>query len=44
MSLEEARAILAARSDEIDLRPPGLPDDFERLRWFPLPSACLATT
>ncbi|MFF4624116.1 aminotransferase class V-fold PLP-dependent enzyme [Nonomuraea jabiensis] len=42
--LEEARAVLAARSDEIDLRPPGLPDDFERLRWFPLPAACLATT
>ncbi|MEV6038991.1 aminotransferase class V-fold PLP-dependent enzyme [Nonomuraea sp. NPDC052116] len=41
--LEEARAILAARSDEIDLRPPGLPDDFERLRWFPLPASCLAT-
>ncbi|MEV4110960.1 aminotransferase class V-fold PLP-dependent enzyme [Nonomuraea sp. NPDC049695] len=40
--LEEARAILAARSDEIDLRPPDLPDDFERLRWFPLPAGCLA--
>ncbi|GAA1654671.1 aminotransferase class V-fold PLP-dependent enzyme [Nonomuraea maheshkhaliensis] len=40
--LEQARAILESRPDEIDLAPPDLPDDFERLRWFPLPRACQA--
>ncbi|MFC4117647.1 aminotransferase class V-fold PLP-dependent enzyme [Nonomuraea zeae] len=40
--LARARELLAARPDEIDLRPSGLPGEFERLRWFPLPAACLA--
>jgi selenocysteine lyase/cysteine desulfurase len=40
--LHEARDLLAARSDHIDDGPTGLPEDFEALRWFPLPPACLA--
>ncbi|MFC6086852.1 aminotransferase class V-fold PLP-dependent enzyme [Sphaerisporangium aureirubrum] len=40
--LAQARAILAARPDDLDPRPPGLPADFERLRWFPLPAACVS--
>ena len=40
--LDRARTLLASRPDETDVRPPGLPADFERLRWFPLPRACLA--
>ncbi|MEV5892479.1 aminotransferase class V-fold PLP-dependent enzyme [Nonomuraea fuscirosea] len=40
--LEQARAVLVSRRDEFDLAPPDLPDDFERLRWFPLPRACRA--
>ncbi|QYC38164.1 hypothetical protein Nocox_02660 [Nonomuraea coxensis DSM 45129] len=39
--LEQARDLLAARSDTLDPTPPGLPDDFEELRWFPLPEVCL---
>jgi hypothetical protein len=39
--LDQARTLLAARSDQIDDGPTGLPDDFERLRWFHLPRACL---
>ncbi|MEO3813246.1 aminotransferase class V-fold PLP-dependent enzyme [Sphaerisporangium sp. B11E5] len=40
--LDQARAVLRTRPDDIDLRPPELPAGFERLRWFPLPAACLA--
>ncbi|MEU8403563.1 aminotransferase class V-fold PLP-dependent enzyme [Nonomuraea sp. NPDC048892] len=36
--LEQARAILASRRDELGPPPPDLPAGFERLRWFPLPS------
>jgi selenocysteine lyase/cysteine desulfurase len=39
--LRQARAILAARPDHLDDGPTGLPPDFEALRWFPLPPACL---
>ena len=40
--LEEARALLAARSEPADLTPPiGVSADFEHLRWFDLPSVCL---
>jgi selenocysteine lyase/cysteine desulfurase len=39
--LEQARRILAARADALDDGPTGLPADFEQLRWFPLPPACL---
>lgn len=39
--LKQARELLGALPDEIDPRPPELPADFERLRWFPLPAACL---
>jgi selenocysteine lyase/cysteine desulfurase len=37
----QARDLLAARPDRIDDGPTGLPEDFEALRWFPLPPACL---
>jgi selenocysteine lyase/cysteine desulfurase len=40
--LEQARALLAAGADRVDDGPTGLPDDFEALRWFHLPPACLA--
>jgi selenocysteine lyase/cysteine desulfurase len=39
--LEQARALLAERTDCLDEGPTGLPDDFEALRWFHLPRACL---
>jgi selenocysteine lyase/cysteine desulfurase len=39
--LRQARAILAARPARLDEGPTGLPSDFEALRWFPLPPACL---
>jgi selenocysteine lyase/cysteine desulfurase len=39
--LQQARAVLAGRDDRLDDGPTGLPEDFERLRWFPLPPACL---
>ena len=39
--LRQARSILAARSTLLDQGPTGLPPDFEALRWFPLPRACL---
>ncbi len=42
--LYEARDLLAARPDHIDDGPTGLPEDFEALRWFPLPPACLTRT
>ena len=39
--LQLARAILAARPARLDDEPTGLPPEFEALRWFPLPRACL---
>jgi len=39
--LQQARAILAARPARLDDGPTGLPPDFEALRWFQLPAACL---
>ncbi len=40
--LRDARRILAARPDpDLSGGPSGLPADFEALRWFPLPPACL---
>jgi selenocysteine lyase/cysteine desulfurase len=39
--LRQARRILAARPARLDNGPTGLPDDFEELRWFALPPACL---
>ena len=39
--LRQARAILAARPAHLDDGTTGLPPDFEALRWFPLPPACL---
>ena len=43
--LAAARQLLADRgdpADQIEDGPTGLPDDFERLRWFHLPPSCLA--
>ncbi|MET9904708.1 aminotransferase class V-fold PLP-dependent enzyme [Streptomyces sp. NPDC006446] len=40
--LGRAREVLASRSDHLDNGPTGLPADFERMRWFPLPPVCLA--
>ena len=39
--LQQARAILAARPARLNEGPTGLPPEFEALRWFPLPPACL---
>ena len=39
--LRQARVILAARPAHLDDGPTGLAPDFETLRWFPLPPACL---
>lgn len=39
--LDHARALLAVKPDRVDDGPSGLPDDFERLRWFHLPRVCL---
>jgi selenocysteine lyase/cysteine desulfurase len=39
--LREARALLAARHPAVDDGPTGLGPEFETLRWFPLPRACL---
>ncbi len=39
--LEQARIALASRPDRLDQGPTGMPDDFERLRWFHMPPACL---
>jgi hypothetical protein len=36
--LEQARTLLTSRPDRLDDHPSGLPDDFERLRWFHLPA------
>ncbi|MFJ9721983.1 aminotransferase class V-fold PLP-dependent enzyme [Streptomyces sp. NPDC101209] len=42
--LERAREALAARPGRLDTGPTGLPADFERMRWFPLPPVCLEQT
>jgi len=42
--LDQARGLLAARPDHIHDGPTGLAEDFEALRWFPLPPTCLAPT
>lgn len=39
--LEQAHILLESSPDGIDPAPSGLPEDVERLRWFPLPKACL---
>ena len=39
--LRQARALLAVRPADLDDGPTGLGPDFEALRWFPLPPACL---
>ena len=39
--LRQARDLLAARPAQIDDGATGLPGDFEALRWFHLPPACL---
>ncbi|KAB1117921.1 aminotransferase class V-fold PLP-dependent enzyme [Micromonospora aurantiaca] len=39
--LREARDIFRTRKDSLDEGVTGLPDDFEALRWFHLPPACL---
>ena len=39
--LRQARAILVARPAHLDDEPTGMPPEFEALRWFPLPRACL---
>jgi selenocysteine lyase/cysteine desulfurase len=40
--LRQARAVLDALADRVDDGPTGLPPEFEALRWFPLPPACLS--
>jgi selenocysteine lyase/cysteine desulfurase len=40
--LNQARELMAARPRHIDDGPTGLSPEFEALRWFPLPPACLA--
>ncbi|MEU9396392.1 hypothetical protein AB0D86_41140 [Streptomyces sp. NPDC048324] len=42
--LERAREALTARPGRLDAGPTGLPADFERMRWFPLPPVCLEQT
>ena len=42
--LRQARSLLASRPEQVDEGPTGLPGDFEALRWFHLPPACLADT
>ena len=39
--LRQARSVLAARPAHLEAGPTGLPPEFEELRWFPLPPACL---
>ncbi|WP_327341527.1 aminotransferase class V-fold PLP-dependent enzyme [Streptomyces europaeiscabiei] len=39
--LDRARDILTRRPDLLADGPTGLPADFERMRWFPLPPVCL---
>ncbi|MFD8304547.1 aminotransferase class V-fold PLP-dependent enzyme [Streptomyces sp. NPDC059690] len=42
--LDRARETLAARPGPLDTGPTGLPADFERMRWFPLPPTCVEQT
>jgi selenocysteine lyase/cysteine desulfurase len=42
--LRDARALLATRRASVEDGPTGLGPGFEALRWFPLPSACLASS
>ncbi|MFJ8114008.1 aminotransferase class V-fold PLP-dependent enzyme [Streptomyces sp. NPDC096132] len=42
--LARAQAVLTAGPDNLDDGPTGLPADFERMRWFPLPPVCLEQT
>ncbi|WP_329281501.1 aminotransferase class V-fold PLP-dependent enzyme [Streptomyces sp. NBC_01451] len=42
--LDRAREVLTRRADSLDDGPTGLPADFERMRWFPLPPVCLEQT
>ncbi|WP_329530997.1 hypothetical protein OG568_08805 [Streptomyces sp. NBC_01450] len=42
--LDRAREVFAHCSDLLDDGPTGLPADFERMRWFPLPPVCLEQT
>ena len=39
--LEQARELMASRPQHIGTGPTGLSPEFEALRWFPLPPACL---
>jgi selenocysteine lyase/cysteine desulfurase len=39
--LRQARAVLAGLPSQVDDGPTGLSPEFEALRWFPLPPACL---
>ncbi|MFC5833411.1 aminotransferase class V-fold PLP-dependent enzyme [Nonomuraea insulae] len=39
--LDQAHILLESSTDGIDPTPSGLPEDVERLRWFPLPKTCL---
>jgi selenocysteine lyase/cysteine desulfurase len=39
--LRQARALLAGRPGQVQDGPTGLSADFEALRWFPLPPACV---
>jgi selenocysteine lyase/cysteine desulfurase len=41
--LAQARALLASLPEQVPDGPTGLDPDFEALRWFPLPPACLKT-
>jgi selenocysteine lyase/cysteine desulfurase len=40
--LDQANRLFAERPEEVSEGATGLPDDFEALRWFTLPPACLA--
>ncbi|MBP2048206.1 selenocysteine lyase/cysteine desulfurase [Streptomyces griseochromogenes] len=42
--LDRARELLRSRSGRLDEGPTGLSEDFERMRWFPLPPVCLERT
>ena len=41
--LRQAHEMIAMLPGRLDEGPTGLPPDFEALRWFPLPPACLQT-
>ncbi|WP_328500486.1 aminotransferase class V-fold PLP-dependent enzyme [Streptomyces sp. NBC_00457] len=42
--LDRGREVLTCRPDLLDDGPTGLSAEFERMRWFPLPPACLEQT